>query len=80
MIKEFSVTVGHTINLGNYESLRVEASVTVSTEDEDLETARREAQSGLKTLLEDSFYAHAKPSWFQQIPTKARRTENGERK
>jgi hypothetical protein len=74
VIKEFSVLVGHTINLGNYESLRVEAGVTVSVEESDWETVRMQAQEALKTLLQDSFHEQAKPAWFAQIPGKRIRT------
>jgi hypothetical protein len=74
MIKEFSVLVHHTVNMGNYESLHVEAGVTVSVEDSDWETVRMQAQEALKTLLQDSFNEQAKPSWFAQLPGKRLRT------
>jgi hypothetical protein len=74
VIKEFSVLVSHTINLGNYESMSVEAGVTVSVEDSDWETVRMQAQEALKTLLQDSFNEQAGPSWFAQIPSKRLRT------
>jgi len=70
MVKEFTVGVSHTVNLGNYESLHVEASVTLDCEDGDWETARMQAQEALKVLLEDSVKEQSKPGWFAQIPNK----------
>jgi hypothetical protein len=74
MIKEFTVGVGHTVNLGNYESLKVDASVTVNIEDvDDWETLRQSAQEALSTLLADSVKAQLAPGWFEQIPGKRKR-------
>ena len=68
-IKEFRVGVGHTINIGNYESLRVEADVLLIDFD-NWDEARRDAQKALSTLLDDSFRAQAKPAWFENVPSK----------
>lgn len=58
MIKEFSVGCSRTINLGNFESLRVEASVTVAIdENKDLHALKGAAQVELRTLLEDTYRA-----------------------
>jgi hypothetical protein len=63
MMKEFTVGAAHTINLGHYESMRVEASVTFSVpEDEEtgpgqLDTIRRSAQIELRSLLEETYKA-----------------------
>ena len=35
MIKEFTIATSHTLNLGHYESMKVEASVTVSVSESD---------------------------------------------
>lgn len=57
-IAQFSVTTSRTINLGNFESLRVEATVTVNINDGDeMVAARSEAQTQLRTLLEDTYHA-----------------------
>jgi hypothetical protein len=74
MIKEFRVGVSHTINLGNYESMKVEAEVTVDAEGLEWETLRHDAQDGLRVLLADSFKAQVRPEWFAQIATKRQRT------
>jgi hypothetical protein len=76
MIKGFKVGVSHTINLGNYESMRVEAEVTVDAEGLEWETLRHDAQEGLKTLLADTFKAQVRPEWFAQIASKRQRTGN----
>jgi hypothetical protein len=61
MVKEFTVGTAHTINLGNYESLRVEASITITGED--TEEALDLAQIKLRKLLEDTYRAQrSRPS------------------
>jgi hypothetical protein len=76
MIRQFRVGVSHTVNLGNYESMRVEAEVVVDAEGLEWETLRRDAQDGLTTLLADSFKAQVRPEWFAQIASKRQRTGN----
>jgi hypothetical protein len=59
-ITAFSVGTSRTINLGNFESLRVEASVTLDVEADahsDLAQHRSEAQKFLRQLLEDTYNA-----------------------
>jgi hypothetical protein len=72
MIREFKVAVSHTVNLGNYESMRVEAEVAVDAEGLEWNEARREAQEGLRVLLADSFKEQCRPEWFAQIASKRR--------
>ena len=56
MIKEFTVGVKHVVNMGGYESLHIEASVTISVEEDDTwETTRQQAQEALTTLLRESY-------------------------
>lgn len=61
MIKEFTVGASHTINLGNYESTKIEASVTVAVAegvaDNEYEWSltKANAQKELRTLLEETF-------------------------
>lgn len=69
-IKSFTVGVKHHVNLGNYESMEVEAQVTLEAEDLSMTICRVQAQEALTTLLSDSFEAQRKPSWFSQIATK----------
>lgn len=61
-IKQFTIGFSRTINLGNYESARVEASVTIETEDgndycHDMVDA---AQSDLRFLLEETWKRQSK--------------------
>lgn len=62
-ITEFSVGCSKTINLGNYQSIRIEASVTVAMEPgETLADVTAAAQSELSKLLEETYkaqYRHA---------------------
>lgn len=57
MIKSFSVGCSRTINLGNFESVRVEASITVDLDDDHrgFEGARTEVQVQLRKLLEETY-------------------------
>ena len=62
MIKEFSIGFSRTINLGNFESARVEASVTYVTGTlQDFELARANAQHDLRSLLEETWKTQNKP-------------------
>jgi hypothetical protein len=72
-VKDFEVAVGHTISLGNYEYMRVDARVVMTDLNGDWESARKEAQDALRVLLQESFREQAKPAWFDQIPTKRAR-------
>lgn len=55
-ITQFMVGASRTINLGNFESLRVESSVTVDLNDgDDEEIARVQAQTVLRTLLTQTY-------------------------
>lgn len=63
-ITEFSVGCSKTINLGNFQSIRIEASVTVAMgPNETLADASAAAQDELRQLLERTYkaqYAQAK--------------------
>lgn len=64
-IKEFTVGFSRTINLGNYESARVEASVTFEVENYDADRSDefdpivREAQTELRNLLVQTWKAQS---------------------
>lgn len=61
MIVQFVVGCSKTINLGNYQSLRVEATVTVAVaEGETIDDLKGNAQQELKRLLEDTYRAQYK--------------------
>lgn len=63
MLKEFTVGFSRTINLGNYESARIEATVTVEVgEQQDFGELRSEAQTTLRSLLEETYRAQHKNS------------------
>ena len=58
MIKEFTIGAAHTINLGNFSSMRVEASLTVELpEGDDFEVLKEKAQSELRRMLEETYRA-----------------------
>lgn len=58
---EFSVGCSRTINLGNYESIKIEASVTMEIHEEtDLELLKKRAQVELRNLLEQTYKAQYK--------------------
>lgn len=60
-VTEFSIGVSKTINLGNFQSLRVESSVTVSMDPgETLADASAAAQEELRQLLEQTYKAQYK--------------------
>lgn len=55
-IIEFSVGCSRTINLGNYSSIKVEASVTVEVhEGTDWDELKVNAQKELRALLEETY-------------------------
>lgn len=61
LIREISIGCSKTINLGNYQSLRIEAAVTVTVEPhDDLRQASAEAQLELGRLLEETYTAQYK--------------------
>jgi hypothetical protein len=61
MITELRIGFARTINLGNYESCRVEASVAVSLmEGDDIKEAKESAQAELNLLLKETYTAQFK--------------------
>jgi hypothetical protein len=60
-IRQMTLTAGRTFNLGNFESLRVDASATVDIEEgEDLAAARDAAVSEIRASL-GTLHAEFKP-------------------
>lgn len=58
MILQFTVGTSRTINLGNFESLRIEASVTVSVDEGgDFPQIKAAAQTELRQLMEETYKA-----------------------
>ena len=56
MIKSFSIAAAHTLNLGNYQSFRIEASLEIEVpEGDDFEILKDRAQSELRRLLEETY-------------------------
>lgn len=56
MIKAFTIAAAHTLNLGNYQSFRIEASLTIEVaEGDDYEVLKDKAQTELRRLLEDTY-------------------------
>ena len=66
MIKSFKVGCARTINLGNYQSLRIEAMIEIEVEpeasdNENLWTAHKiSAQTELRQLMEETYRAQHK--------------------
>lgn len=57
-VTEFSLGCSKTINLGNYQSIRIEASVTISMDPgETLADASAAGQEELRRLLEETYKA-----------------------
>jgi hypothetical protein len=57
-ITELRVDVARTINLGNFESMRIEAGITVAVaEGDDIEAVKATIQPELRALLEDTWRA-----------------------
>ena len=57
-IVEIRIGAAHTINLGNYESTRIEAGLTISIkEGDDLNALRPQMQATLRSFLEETFKA-----------------------
>lgn len=60
-VSEFVIGCSKTINLGNYQSIRIEASITVSLEpDERVDDVMELAQEELRRLLETTYQAQYK--------------------
>ena len=61
MIREFTIHVGHVLNRGNFESLRIEASLTVAVpEGDSFDILQDKAQTELRRLLEETYKAQKK--------------------
>jgi hypothetical protein len=58
VITRFSIAASHTLNLGDYNSFRVECSLTVDVpEGDDFEVLKDRAQTELRRLLEETYKA-----------------------
>ena len=58
VVSQFTIGFGRTVNLGNFESARVDASITVDVPRDGkcgLEEAMKEAQTALRKLLEETY-------------------------
>jgi hypothetical protein len=61
MITQFTIGMSRTINLGNFESMRIEASVTIDVQDgDDAQVCKDMAQQELRKLLEDTYRAQSR--------------------
>lgn len=62
MIKAFTIAAAHTLNLGNYQSFRIEASLTVEVpEGDDYQVLKDRAQTELRRLLEETYKSQRRP-------------------
>jgi len=56
MIREFTIGASRVVNLGNYENIKVEASLTVEVPaGDDYEILKDRAQTELRTLMEETY-------------------------
>lgn len=61
-LTEVRVGAARTLNLGNYESLRIEAGATVAIEDgDDMAAVKAALQVELRGLLEETYRAQHRP-------------------
>ena len=62
MIRKFTIAAAHTLNLGNYQSFRIEAALEIEVpEGDDYEVLKDKAQSELRRLLEETYKAQRRP-------------------
>lgn len=60
MIRQFTIGTSHTLNKGNFNSMRIECSLTVDVpEGDDFEVLKDRAQTELRRLLEETYRAQA---------------------
>jgi len=68
MISQFTVGYSRTINMGNYESARVEAQVVVTlNEGDDFASMKDAAQVELRALLEETYANQHRPKKQQSV-------------
>lgn len=66
MISRFVIGASHTLNRGNFNSLRIECSLTVEVpEGDDYEVLKDKAQSELRRLLEETYKAQYKADGYK---------------
>ena len=62
MISRFTIAAAHTLNRGNYESMRIEASLTVEVpEGDSYDVLADKAQTELRKLLGATYRAQKPP-------------------
>lgn len=61
-ITEIRIGIARTINLGNYESLRLEGSLTAAIQDgDDIAAVKAAAQVELRAMLEETYRSQYQP-------------------
>ena len=61
MIRQFTIGTSHTLNKGNFNSMRIECSLTVEVPPgDDFEVLKDKAQTELRRLLEETYRAQAR--------------------
>jgi hypothetical protein len=61
-ITQFEMGLNKTINLGNYESLKVQVGATISTTTETVDADKAELHTYLQKALDEIIYASTKPN------------------
>ena len=57
-VVEFSIGASHTVNLGNYNSIKIDAGLTITVkEGADFAALRTQAQEVLRNMLEETYKA-----------------------
>lgn len=66
---EFKIGAGHTVNLGNFNSIKIEAGLTIAVQEgSDLLALRTQAQDVLRNMLEETYRAQRKGNGQTQKP------------
>ena len=61
VIRQFTIGCSHTLNRGNFNSLRIEAQLVIEVpEGDDLDILKEKAQGELRRLLEETYRAQAR--------------------
>ena len=66
MIRQFTIGTSHTLNKGNFNSMRIECSLTVDVpEGDDFEVLKDKAQTELRRMLEETYKAQLRSNGAQ---------------
>lgn len=76
---EFRIGAGHTVNLGNFNSIKIEAGLTIAVQEgSDLLALRTQAQDVLRNMLEETYRAQRRTGNGQTQGQKPQNRQPGE--